>query len=468
MFEIEIRQADGNRTVLIEKPEVIFGRKNEKSEVDVDLNPDTTVSRVHARVWQTEAGIEIEDLGSSVGTVVNGDVLEDATVLRPTDVIQLGETVVRVLSKSSSKRGVRTSKVAAVSSGVDSDPESECCLEFEVMTEGKRKAVEVLRGEAFIGRVNDEHPIDVDLSGESTVSRVHARVWVEGGTCWIEDLNSMHGVKVNNRPIEDKTELGLTDEVQIGAAQLRVQMHRVAAKRKPAPRKQKQVSQKEKPVPTKLELPSDGLYPVWKSETICFLPSEARQSGNVKFNEPDTPKVGVVRMIDKMEHAAEFRINTVDQRKSIGYYRHLMELPSKLEETADLDEFCTFLVGHLVKIFPEAERASLWLCELVNRELVLEAHVPNFKPAVSPLLAQQAIANDTGFIWKQCDKEESMQRLPVHGGMYAPVRMGQQDIGLICVDSTKERMEYQPEDLSLLIAIAQFTAPYIRGLSGGQ
>ena len=62
MFEIEIRQADGNRTVLIEKSEVVLGR--EQGKVDVDLNPDTSVSRVHARVWHSDAGIQIEDLNS--------------------------------------------------------------------------------------------------------------------------------------------------------------------------------------------------------------------------------------------------------------------------------------------------------------------------------------------------------------------------------------------------------------------
>jgi len=468
MFEIEIRQAEGNRTVLIEEPEVVFGRRNEVREVDVDLNPDTTVSRVHARVWKSDTDVRIEDLGSSLGTIVNGDKLETAATINADDVIQLGETVIRVLGKSSSKRRVRTSKVAVVSSGVDAGQESIYRLEFEVIIGGKRKALEVLRGEAFIGRINDEHPIDVDLSDETTVSRVHARVWVEDGTCWIEDLNSMHGVKVNDQPIGDKIELRLADEVQIGAARLRVQAQRAVSKKKPAPRKQKQVSEKTKPSPVGLEVPDDGICAVWKSKTICYLPPEARQTGNVKFNEPDTPKVGIVRVIDQMEISAKPKINTVDQRKSICYYRHLLELPAKLGVTAELNEFCTFLVERLVKIFPEAERASIWLCDPVNSELRVRAHLPNLKPAVSPLLAQQAIAGDTGYIWSQCGKEESMQRLPVHGGMYAPVKMGLQEIGLICVDTTKEKTEYQPEDLSLLISITQFVAPYILVLSGDQ
>ena len=59
-----------------------------------------------------------------------------------------------------------------------------------------------------------------------------------------------------------------------------------------------------------------------------------------------------------------------------------------------------------------------------------------------------------------------MQRLPIHGGMYAPVKIGSMETGLICVDTTKEGLEYQLEDLSLLIAIAQFVAPYVQAFSG--
>jgi len=406
-------------------------------------------------------------LGSSLGTIVNGDKLGTSATINADDIIQLGETVIRVLGKSSSKSRVRTVKAGTDSSGAVFGAESECWLEFEVMTGGKRRAFEVLRGEAFIGRINDEHPVDVDLSDEVTVSRVHARVWVENGACWIEDLNSMHGVKVNNQTIEGNTELRLADEVQIGAAQLRVQMQKAVSKRKPVPRKQKQVAEKAKLVPIELELPSDGLCPVWKSESICYLPPEQRQSGDEKFLEPDTPKVGTIRMINRLESAGKLEVNTVNQRKSIAYYRHLLELPAKLGATAELNEFCKFLVEHLTKILPETDRASLWLCNSANREMILEAHVPNLKPAISPILAQQAIASDTGYIWSQCGKEESMQRLPVHGGMYAPMKTGLQEIGLICVDSTKEKMDYQPEDLSLLISIAQLVVPYIQVAKGG-
>ena len=467
MFEIEIRQAHGNRTVLIEKPEVIFGRKDGDREVDVDLNPDTTVSRVHARVWQAEKGMQIEDLGSSVGTVVNGDPLQDATAIQPTDVIQLGETVVRVLSKSSSKRRVRTSKAVADEQGEPSKSKQDTCrLEFEVMSNGKRNALEVPRGEAFIGRENEGHPIDVDLSEDLAASRVHARVWVENEGCWVEDLNSTHGVKVNGQLIEGKVKLGKTDAIQIGSAQLRVQAQVAPIKRKPAPRVRGVAETG--PLPSGLEEPSDRRYPVWKSGEFCCLPPEVRQAEDVKFVQPEAAPVGIIRMVNGLAIDAKPEINALNQRKSFDYYRHLLEFPRGLGLSTELDGLCLFIVEHMIKVFPEAARASLFLCDPTHRVLVLRAHVPNLKPVLSPLLAQQAIAQGMGYVWEQCDKEESMQRLPIHGGLYAPMKNGAIETGLICVDTMNEKSEYQPEDLSLLIAMAQVAAPYVQLLSENQ
>jgi len=463
MLEIEIRQPDGNRTVLIEKPEVVLGRSNETHEVDVDLTPDTSVSRVHARVWQSEEGIQIEDLGSSLGTIVNGDPLQAAMLIHPVDVIQLGETVVRVLNESSGKKRIRTPKTAAKQEIPLKGKPDAYRLEFEVISNGKRTALKVPNAEAFIGRVNDEHHIDVDLSEDLAASRVHARVWVENGGCWIEDLNSLHGVKVNDRMIEGKTKLGKTDEIQIGSAQLRVQMQVAKRKHKPAPRAQS-VAQK-KPLPFKLEKPSDARYQVWKSDIFCYLPPETRQTEAAKFEQPEAAHVGVIQVVHELAIDAKPEINTINKRNLSDYFRHLLEYPHELSQATDLSNLCSFIVEHMISVFPEADRASLFLCEPANRALALEVHVPNLKPALSPLLAQHAIAKGSGYIWKQCEKEESMQRIPIHSGLYAPMKTGTAETGLICVDSTNEEMDYQPEDLSFLMTMAQIAEPHIRILS---
>lgn len=57
---------------------------------------DTFVSQLHARVYAAENAWMVEDLGSTNGTIVNGKQLEQTTVIRQGDQIQLGSTVLEL------------------------------------------------------------------------------------------------------------------------------------------------------------------------------------------------------------------------------------------------------------------------------------------------------------------------------------------------------------------------------------
>ena len=76
--------------------ELSVGRVTSKHTVDVDLNPDTSVSRLHARIWFQENTVCIEDLGSSYGTKVNGHAITTPHAIASTDVIEVGETVLTI------------------------------------------------------------------------------------------------------------------------------------------------------------------------------------------------------------------------------------------------------------------------------------------------------------------------------------------------------------------------------------
>ena len=63
--------------------------------MDCDINlSDLGVSRIHARIERTGAGIEIVDPGSTNGLFVNGDDVDGRQVLQDGDKIQLGPKVV--------------------------------------------------------------------------------------------------------------------------------------------------------------------------------------------------------------------------------------------------------------------------------------------------------------------------------------------------------------------------------------
>ena len=66
---------------------MVIGREN----ADITIH-DAEISRRHAEVRLSGAGLEIEDLGSTNGTFVNGERIEGERQLAPGDVIRVGNT----------------------------------------------------------------------------------------------------------------------------------------------------------------------------------------------------------------------------------------------------------------------------------------------------------------------------------------------------------------------------------------
>lgn len=73
----------------IEQNEITIGR-DVANEITIN---DPEVSRKHARLIMQSGGYLLEDLGSTNGTFVNGQRLTSPHVLRPGDVVMLGENV---------------------------------------------------------------------------------------------------------------------------------------------------------------------------------------------------------------------------------------------------------------------------------------------------------------------------------------------------------------------------------------
>jgi pSer/pThr/pTyr-binding forkhead associated (FHA) protein len=69
---------------------------------------------------------------------------------------------------------------------------------------GKEKEWECSHSEVIIGRVEDRSGRSLDLTPDSGVSRLHARIWQANGCYWIEDLNSTGGTKLNGVEIKSQ------------------------------------------------------------------------------------------------------------------------------------------------------------------------------------------------------------------------------------------------------------------------
>ncbi|HEX2832793.1 MAG TPA: FHA domain-containing protein [Thermoanaerobaculia bacterium] len=83
---------DAGTVFRVEKPRVTIGRAN----ADLTLN-DTEASRQHAVLEVRETGITVSDLGSTNGTLVNGEKIEDATELSDKSEFQVGATTLMLI-----------------------------------------------------------------------------------------------------------------------------------------------------------------------------------------------------------------------------------------------------------------------------------------------------------------------------------------------------------------------------------
>ena len=75
--------------------ELVVGRSNAELP---GLRDDPEMSRVHARIWRTDAGeLRVEDLGSRNGTFLNGGRIRGPHVIQPGDSLRVGRTTMELV-----------------------------------------------------------------------------------------------------------------------------------------------------------------------------------------------------------------------------------------------------------------------------------------------------------------------------------------------------------------------------------
>ncbi len=95
-LHIELTFDGKTRLDVFDRDEIFIGRKHPEADISLDLSADLLVSRTHARIWQTRSICWVEDLGSTHGTLVNGEPIDGACVVNSNDKVQIGSTLMRV------------------------------------------------------------------------------------------------------------------------------------------------------------------------------------------------------------------------------------------------------------------------------------------------------------------------------------------------------------------------------------
>lgn len=95
--------------------QALIGRCKGEQTVDLDLSPDTQVSRPHARLSEEGGQLFVEDLHSSLGTYVGLKKLESGTKfpLCGGEILRLGHTLLRVLAPHENPNDLSISSMVA-------------------------------------------------------------------------------------------------------------------------------------------------------------------------------------------------------------------------------------------------------------------------------------------------------------------------------------------------------------------
>jgi adenylate cyclase len=289
-------------------------------------------------------------------------------------------------------------------------------LRITYSSQGEERVFEEETSQAVIGRHKKD--INIDLAPDMKVSRTHARVWVEDGECWIEDLNSKQGTKVGGEEIkgQGRRKLHPDDLIQIGDATL------------------------------KAEIPSEEIQ-FTNLSSFSGIAKSVEDSGDLlnaaEFNFTQT----------------EYANANLEEQLALFY-----ELPLQLGAATRLDALLQMVVERVVGVIPSARRGALLVKDRATGRLTLKAHLPLGNPAVSRTMANQAMERRQAFIWPPpvlTDLDRLTKSIAAHhieSAMYAPLLWKDEVIGVLCVDNSEACPPFDSADLQLLQAVAQHAA----------
>ncbi len=201
-------------------PEVVLGR-DEQAHI---VLPDPSVSRRHCRVTEHADGPRVEDLGSRLGTRLNGAALlpGEPVLLRQGDELTLG--VYRVVFVGDSDAACdETRAVAAALQELLEQPDAvveKAYLEIENGPEAGKRIDLPDEGVLRLGRGRE---CEVRLDDART-SRAHALIRLRRKEAWLEDNGSQNGTFVGERRVRREVRLADRDQLRLGRMVLRVRL----------------------------------------------------------------------------------------------------------------------------------------------------------------------------------------------------------------------------------------------------
>jgi len=251
MLKLVISDDEGKTMVIpLTRDELTIGRKDGNSIRLTERN----VSRRHARIVKRNEGFFLEDLASYNGIVINGARLAEPKPMRGGDQILIGDYKLQVVEEAGAQPTppppapppVASEHAAPLLAATPSTAPNAGAPGLAALNDplapasaaaGSAPVPEHIRGMrvVFLAPAGVPAPVMLDrlpmILGRSesadialafsSISREHARLFVEDDKLFIEDMGSSNGVQVNGEK-HRKCELAAGDMVQLGVVEFRV------------------------------------------------------------------------------------------------------------------------------------------------------------------------------------------------------------------------------------------------------
>ncbi len=281
-----------------------------------------------------------------------------------------------------------------------------------------QRAWEVTETDFVLGRPHANTLPLLDLSPDTKVSRLHARIWQEDGCYWVEDMWSSRGTLLNGNEIkgQGKQRLQAGDLIVVGETSLRLQ--------------------------------SVGA-PASLVETNYLENGLSLASGE----QPAAESVQIGRDLDvtnfEIENAGALRLKLI------------CELPLQFAAKTELADLLPMIVDRLADLIPQGDSWALALRDPQTDALLLKAYRSNHGPHLSATLSRRAMTERRAFIWNRTfteDMSRTILQSPICTGMYAPLLWQGEMFGVMCAESRRIEEVFAEEDLRLIIFMAQYAA----------
>jgi pSer/pThr/pTyr-binding forkhead associated (FHA) protein len=271
------------------------------------------------------------------------------------------------------------------------------------------------RSSIVLGRATSTGQPDFDLSPDTNVSRNHARIWIEDGSCWIEDLGTKFGTQVEGADIRaiGKVRLDAASRIKVGDTILQVDSH------------------------------------IDKASSFAELAQQPPMAATIEIEKTISTSPG---------NGSLPRSSALD---ALDRQALLLEILVQFSLPSPLDQLLKTIIGRVVELVPGSMRGTLLLLDPAKDRLLLAAFVSPSEPAVSETLARRALKQQQAFVWRNkfgTDPALSIQRHQIQSGMYAPLIHDGRPLGVLCVDNPDLQSAFSDNDLQLLVAVADHAA----------